>query len=149
VEQGEAGCEVVLDGGERLPCDLLVVGVGVQPVTGFLLGSGVELDRGVLVDDTMRSSVANIFAAGDVAQARGFYDGARTLNGILPDAVEQGRIAGMAAAISGSMSSLIAIVTGTLIGQQYDGMVIVLAAGFSILGLAAFVMTEWAERRRA
>jgi len=60
-----------------------------------------------------------------------------------------GRIAGMAAAISGSMSSLIAIVTGTLIGQQYDGTVIVLAAGFSILGLAAFVMTEWAERRRA
>jgi phenylglyoxylate dehydrogenase epsilon subunit len=33
-----------------------------------------------------------------VAQARGFYDGARTLNGILPDAVEQGRIAGMAMA---------------------------------------------------
>ncbi len=60
-----------------------------------------------------------------------------------------GRIAGMAAAISGSMSSLIAIVTGTLIGQQYDGTVIVLAAGFSVLGLAAFVMTEWAERRRA
>jgi DHA1 family bicyclomycin/chloramphenicol resistance-like MFS transporter len=60
-----------------------------------------------------------------------------------------GRIAGMAAAISGSMSSLVAIVTGTLIGQQYDGTVIVLAAGFSILGLAAFVMTEWAERRRA
>ncbi len=46
----------------------------------------------------MRSSVANIWAAGDVAQARGFYDGAKTLNGILPDAVEQGRIAGMAMA---------------------------------------------------
>ncbi len=47
------------------------------PVTDFLAGSGVELDRGVLVDDTMRSSVANIWAAGDVAQARGFYDGAQ------------------------------------------------------------------------
>ncbi len=97
-ESGEPGCSVVLDGGETLPCDLLVVGVGVAPVTGLLQGSGVAVDRGVLVDDSMRSSVANIFAAGDVAQARGFYDGVKTLNGILPDAVEQGRIAGMAMA---------------------------------------------------
>jgi phenylglyoxylate dehydrogenase epsilon subunit len=98
VAPSETGCSVALDSGESLPCDLLVVGVGVAPVTGFLQGSGVDVDRGVLVDDTMRSSVANIYAAGDVAQARGFYDGARTLNGILPDAVEQGRIAGMAMA---------------------------------------------------
>jgi len=98
VEPAARGCKLVLDGGAVLDCDLLVVGVGVAPVTDFLAGSGVDLDRGVLVDDTMRSSVPNIWAAGDVAQARGFYDGARTLNGILPDAVEQGRIAGMAMA---------------------------------------------------
>ena len=98
VAPGETGCSVMLDTGESLPCDLLVVGVGVAPVTGFLQGSGVDIDRGVLVDDTMRSNVVNIYAAGDVAQARGFYDGVKTLNGILPDAVEQGRIAGMAMA---------------------------------------------------
>jgi len=98
VELAPRGCKLVLDGGTMLDCDLLVVGVGVAPVTDFLAGSGVDLDRGVLVDDTMRSSVPNIWAAGDVAQARGFYDGAKTLNGILPDAVEQGRIAGMAMA---------------------------------------------------
>jgi phenylglyoxylate dehydrogenase epsilon subunit len=98
VEPAATGCTVALDSGESLPCDLLVVGVGVAPVTEFLQGSGVAVDRGVLVDDCMRSSVANIYAAGDVAQARGFYDGAQTLNGILPDAVEQGRIAGMAMA---------------------------------------------------
>jgi DHA1 family bicyclomycin/chloramphenicol resistance-like MFS transporter len=60
-----------------------------------------------------------------------------------------GRIAGMAAAISGSLSSLIAIIAGSLIGQQYDGTVIPLAAGFTGLGLVAFFLTEWAERRRA
>lgn len=98
VERAERGCSVVLAGGDALSCDLLVVGVGVAPVTDFLAGSGVDVDRGVLVDDTMRSSVANIWAAGDVAQARGFYDDGKTLNGILPDAVEQGRIAGMAMA---------------------------------------------------
>jgi MFS transporter, DHA1 family, multidrug resistance protein len=59
-----------------------------------------------------------------------------------------GRIAGMAAAISGALSSLIAIVTGSLIGQQYDGTVIPLAAGFTGLGFLALVLTEWAERRR-
>jgi phenylglyoxylate dehydrogenase epsilon subunit len=98
VEPAARGCRVVVDSGEALDCDLLVVGVGVAPVTDFLAGSGVDVDRGVLVDDTMRSSVSNIWAAGDVAQARGFYSGAKTLNGILPDAVEQGRIAGMAMA---------------------------------------------------
>lgn len=98
IEPAARGCRVVLDRGDAVDCDLLVVGVGVAPVTDFLAGSGVDVDRGVLVDDAMRSSVANIWAAGDVAQARGFYDGARTLNGILPDAVEQGRIAGMAMA---------------------------------------------------
>ncbi len=59
-----------------------------------------------------------------------------------------GRIAGMAAAISGSLSTLVALVTGTLIGQLYDGTVIPLAGGFTALTLAAFVLTEWAERRR-
>ena len=91
-------CRVVLDTGIELPCDLLVVSVGVAPAIGFLKDSGIEVDRGVLVDDTMRTNVGNVYAAGDVAQARGFYDGAKTLNGILPDAVEQGRIAGMAMA---------------------------------------------------
>lgn len=98
VERDGRGSRVVLGSGEAIACDLLLVGVGVAPVTDFLAGSGVEVDRGVLVDDTMRSSVANVWAAGDVAQARGFYDGAQTLNGILPDAVEQGRVAGMAMA---------------------------------------------------
>jgi phenylglyoxylate dehydrogenase epsilon subunit len=98
VEPGASGSKVVLDNGDSLDCDLLVVGVGVAPATEFLAGSGVEMDRGVLVGDTMCSSVPNIWAAGDVAQARSFYDGAKTLNGILPDAVEQGRIAGMAMA---------------------------------------------------
>jgi DHA1 family bicyclomycin/chloramphenicol resistance-like MFS transporter len=59
-----------------------------------------------------------------------------------------GRIAGMAAAIIGSLSSLIAIVTGGYIGQLYNGTVIPLVAGFAGLGLATFAVTEWAERHR-
>lgn len=60
-----------------------------------------------------------------------------------------GRIAGMAAAISGALSSLFAILAGSFIGQLYNGTVIPLAAGFTVLGLVALALTEWAESRRA
>jgi len=95
--QGEA-CRAKLMDGTVLDADLLLVATGVAPVTEFLAGSGVETGRGVLVDAHMRTNVANIWAAGDVAQARGFFTQDRIINGILPDAVDQGRIAGMAMA---------------------------------------------------
>ena len=95
--QGE-GCRAKLADGRAIDADLLLVATGVAPVTDFLAGSGVETERGVLVDEHMRTSVTNIWAAGDVAQARGFFSSERIINGILPDAVDQGRIAGMAMA---------------------------------------------------
>jgi phenylglyoxylate dehydrogenase epsilon subunit len=96
--QGE-GCRATLADGTELDADLLLVATGVAPVTDFLAGSGIATERGVLVDEHMRTNVANIWAAGDVAQARGFFTGEdRIINGILPDAVDQGRIAGMAMA---------------------------------------------------
>ena len=92
------GCRARLSDATEIDADLLLVATGVAPVTDFLAGSGVETERGVLVDEHMRTSVANIWAAGDVAQARGFFSKERIINGILPDAVDQGRIAGMAMA---------------------------------------------------
>ena len=94
-DQGKGACVTLADGTE-LQADLLLVATGVTPVMDYLQGSGAQTDRGIVVDDTMRTSIGNIWAAGDVAQARGFYDGAKIINGILPDAVEQGKIAGMA-----------------------------------------------------
>jgi phenylglyoxylate dehydrogenase epsilon subunit len=94
----DGGFTMELQGGEPLAGDLLVVGTGVAPVIDYLQGTPVATDRGILVDDTMRTNVSDVWAAGDVAQARGFYTSAPVLNGILPYAVEQGRIAGMAMA---------------------------------------------------
>ena len=68
-----AGCRATLANGTVLDADLLLVATGVAPVTDFLEGSGVATERGVLVDEHMRTNVANIWAAGDVAQARGFF----------------------------------------------------------------------------
>jgi NADPH-dependent 2,4-dienoyl-CoA reductase/sulfur reductase-like enzyme len=61
---------VRLDTGEVLPADLVVLGVGVAPATGWLEGSGVPLharDRGVVCDATLATGVPGVYAAGDVA----------------------------------------------------------------------------------
>ncbi len=58
---------VHLTDGTRIPCDVTVVGVGARADVGWLAGSGVELDDGVLVDPHLRSSDPRVFAAGDAA----------------------------------------------------------------------------------
>ncbi|MGW8379844.1 FAD-dependent oxidoreductase [Streptomyces sp. ODS28] len=59
---------VCLAGGEVLPADTVLVGVGVQPVTEWLAGSGVAVDDGVVCDAGCASSVPNVVAVGDVAR---------------------------------------------------------------------------------
>lgn len=53
--------------GVRIPCDFVVVGIGVEPTVDLLGGSGVHLDNGVVVDEYCSTNVAGIHAAGDVA----------------------------------------------------------------------------------
>jgi len=67
---------VVLSDGTVRRCDLLVAGIGVEPVTKFLDGSGLEIDNGVVVNQNLETSVPGIYAAGDVAN---YYD---TLYGV-------------------------------------------------------------------
>jgi 3-phenylpropionate/trans-cinnamate dioxygenase ferredoxin reductase subunit len=58
---------VVTAAGLTLPCDFVVVGLGVEPVTELLAGSGVEIDNGIAVDELCRTNVEGVYAAGDVA----------------------------------------------------------------------------------
>ena len=58
---------LVLDDGSELPCELVVVGIGVQPAVSWLEGSGLELEDGVCCDATLSSSIDGIVAIGDVA----------------------------------------------------------------------------------
>ncbi|MFQ5514107.1 MAG: NAD(P)/FAD-dependent oxidoreductase [Myxococcota bacterium] len=60
---------VRLDDGRRLDADLVIVGVGAEPATEWLVGSGVELDDGVLCDACSRTALPGVVAAGDVARA--------------------------------------------------------------------------------
>ncbi len=59
--------ELRVAGGRRIPCDVVVIGVGVAPATGWLSGSGLETE-GVPVDETGRTRVPDVFAAGDAAR---------------------------------------------------------------------------------
>ncbi|MDQ3031748.1 MAG: FAD-dependent oxidoreductase [Myxococcota bacterium] len=61
-------CAVVTTAGERIECDFVVAGIGVQPAIGWLEGSGVATDGGVLVDERCETSVRGVYAAGDVAR---------------------------------------------------------------------------------
>ncbi|HEX8100564.1 MAG TPA: oxidoreductase C-terminal domain-containing protein, partial [Actinomycetota bacterium] len=53
--------------GTRIECDFAVVGVGIQPATDVVEGSEVAVENGILVDEHCRTSVPDVFAAGDVA----------------------------------------------------------------------------------
>jgi len=58
---------VVTSTGRRLECDFVVVGVGVEPATDIVAGSGVKIENGIVVDEYCQTNVEGIYAAGDVA----------------------------------------------------------------------------------
>jgi phenylglyoxylate dehydrogenase epsilon subunit len=92
------GMQLLLHDRRTLDADLLLVATGVKPDIDYLAGSAVAHEAGILVNECMRTNVANIWAAGDCAQGKDFFSERAVLNAILPDAAEQGRIAGMAMA---------------------------------------------------
>jgi nitrite reductase (NADH) large subunit len=57
--------------GTTLPCDLLVMAVGIQPNVSLAKSAGLNVNRGVIVDDTMRSSMADVFALGECTEHDG------------------------------------------------------------------------------
>ena len=86
---------VDLGDGRSLPADLYLSVVGVEPNVEFLEGSGIDVRRGLVVDDGQQTNVPGVYAAGDVAESVGCLDGKRQLNAIQPNAAEQGRVAAL------------------------------------------------------
>ena len=93
----KVGNKIVLSfsDGVQLSADMLITAAGIKPNISFLEGSDIDIDQGIIVNSRMRTSANNIWAAGDVAQAPGFFDTQKSIGGTIPSATEQGNIAGM------------------------------------------------------
>jgi NAD(P)H-nitrite reductase large subunit len=95
IARSGAALEITTSRGDVLPADLYLSAVGVKPNIEWLAGSGIAVDDGLVVDDLMQTSFADVYAAGDVAAAIDCVTGRRQINAIQPNAVEQGRIAAL------------------------------------------------------
>jgi NADPH-dependent 2,4-dienoyl-CoA reductase/sulfur reductase-like enzyme len=85
----------VLDNGNRLACDLVIIGKGVLPSLDFVPRERLKVDLGLVVDDHLQTSVSGIYAAGDAAESIDIARQVRWVNAIWPEAAAQGRVAGL------------------------------------------------------
>ena len=83
-----------LSDGSTVSADLVIMATGITANTGFLDGSGIEINQGILVNNRCKTNHANIYAAGDVAEGPDLTSGDNAVHAIQPTAVDHGRVAG-------------------------------------------------------
>jgi NAD(P)H-nitrite reductase large subunit len=81
--------------GQQITCDMLAYGIGIQPRTALAKEAGILCERGILVDEHLRTNLPDIFAAGDVAQVYDPASGRSVIDSLWGPAKEQGSVAGM------------------------------------------------------
>jgi NAD(P)H-nitrite reductase large subunit len=94
VEEADGKRRLRFRQGEDIFADLVIMATGIKSNLEWLEGSGVRVNRGVLVDDRLRSNVGNVYAAGDVAEGRDLVTGEPAVHAIEPTAMEHGRVVG-------------------------------------------------------
>ncbi len=104
VEDTDGGA-IILQGGARLEADFLLVCTGVRSELSIARACGLDVNRGVIVDQTMRTSDPHIYAAGDCAEFGG------KVAGLWSAALAQGRTAGLA--MAGAAAAYAPIVPAT------------------------------------
>lgn len=121
-----------LSDGTELGCDMVVIGKGVTPALSFVPKDIIQVDLGILVNRHLETSVPAIYAAGDVAELIDLARNTRWVNAIWPEAVAQGRVAGMnmvgrKVAYKGSLSRNVIrifgldVITAGIVNAPHDG----------------------------
>ena len=85
---------VLLDKGERIECEMVIVAIGVRPRIDLAKDTPIKLNRGIIVDKHMRTTVPNIYSCGDCAEVYDFILDNYRLTPLWPTAHVGGRIAG-------------------------------------------------------
>ncbi|MGD0406238.1 MAG: FAD-dependent oxidoreductase [Candidatus Bathyarchaeia archaeon] len=85
---------VILTKGDQVPCDLVIVAIGVVPRTELVTGTAVKINRGIVVDNMMQTNVPDVYASGDVTEAYDFIMNQNRLLPLWPLAVLEGQVAG-------------------------------------------------------
>ena len=86
---------VTLDNGDVIPCGIVIIAIGVKPRLELINGTNIKVNRGIVVDKHMQTSVTGIYACGDVAEAFDFIYGENRLTPVWPNAYLGGRTAGL------------------------------------------------------
>ncbi|MFA9272868.1 MAG: FAD-dependent oxidoreductase, partial [Baekduiaceae bacterium] len=97
--------QVELSDGRTVPANLVVVAVGVRPETSLAQAAGIEVDRGIVVDDELHTSADGVWAAGECVQHRG------TVYGLWAPLAQQARVAG--ARVAGDPAAFHGAITAT------------------------------------
>lgn len=85
---------VVMTDGKEIPCDLVVVAIGVIPRTELVKETPIKINRGIRVDRFMQTNIPDVYACGDVAEAHDFILGGSRLLPLWPLAHLGGKVAG-------------------------------------------------------
>jgi NAD(P)H-nitrite reductase large subunit len=74
---------------------MVILAIGVSPNIKIVDNSGIKVNQGIVVDSTMQTNMKDIYAAGDITEVKEQIDGLQGSFAIWPNAIEQGRIAGL------------------------------------------------------
>jgi NAD(P)H-nitrite reductase large subunit len=89
------GNAALMQNGETVEFDVLVLAVGVRPNTALIRDAGGNVNRGILVDDTCKTSLQDVYAAGDCTEYRDISAGTDKIMALMPNAYMQGHTAGV------------------------------------------------------
>ena len=84
---------VLTTGGARIPCDMVIIAIGVDPIIDFVKSSGIPCGRGIQVDGAMRTGAPDVYAAGDVLETTDAITGRTRVLGQWYPAIQQARAA--------------------------------------------------------
>ncbi len=93
--EGDVIASARLTNGEVVECDVVITAVGVRPASALAVDAGAEQGRGLVCGTDLQTSLADVYAAGDVVQVTDLLDGARRPLALWPNALRQGKLAGL------------------------------------------------------